>query len=409
MAILARTWRRLREVERALLEEGIPYRFESGAAQGLLAGIAVQDVLRGTLAVASGRPVGAGDPLAGAAGWLMGGPPEPAAQELFWRVARAQGVADDPEVEAVGRKIAAHDLARFTAAFGHLAGDGANARAVVLSTVHSQKGQEFPTVILVGAEAGTIPNRRRDDHLALVARWRRFVREHSRTSWAGPVTVAEEIEDVAREERRIFFVAITRAEWNLVITHVGAPSPYLDDFVDADVTAVPGPAAIAMAQAPERVSGYMAEHRRFRTKSGDLVRSKSEHILADAFFDAGLYFEYEEPIEPGVALPDFVFPDQNVVLEHLGLMEDPDYVARWERKAEAYAELGYRCLTTLEHEVLDPAALIRRLLEEMDGHLPAEAATAAGRLRKFRAETGLWVGPVVPGAGRRAQAATVDG
>ncbi|MFG2056278.1 UvrD-helicase domain-containing protein [Micromonospora sp. NPDC048930] len=86
------------------------------------------------------------------------------------------------------------------------------AEAVTLLTLHAAKGLEFPVVFLVGAEDGLLPLR-----------------------WPG----TEPDEDAVAEERRLFFVGLTRAQDRLYVSHAarrtrhGAerecrPSPFLD-------------------------------------------------------------------------------------------------------------------------------------------------------------------------------------
>lgn len=84
-------------------------------------------------------------------------------------------------------------------------------RGVTLITMHAAKGLEFPNVFLVGAEDGILP--------------------HERSKTEGTVD----------EERRLFYVGITRAMKTLVITHCRArtkfgspmhcvPSPFLKEM-----------------------------------------------------------------------------------------------------------------------------------------------------------------------------------
>lgn len=74
------------------------------------------------------------------------------------------------------------------------------ADAVTLMTLHGAKGLEFPVVLLYGARKGLIPL------------------ENGR----GPSDV--------EEERRLFFVGMTRAKEELVLTTSQEPSPFLDDM-----------------------------------------------------------------------------------------------------------------------------------------------------------------------------------
>lgn len=85
------------------------------------------------------------------------------------------------------------------------------AQAVTLLTLHAAKGLEFPVVFLVGAEDGLLPLR-----------------------WPG----SEPDDDAVAEERRLFFVGLTRAQDRLYLSHAARrfrhgteydcrPSPFL--------------------------------------------------------------------------------------------------------------------------------------------------------------------------------------
>jgi len=85
-----------------------------------------------------------------------------------------------------------------------------------------------------------------------------------------------------------------------------------------------------------------------RTKRGDLVRSKSEVIIANELLAQGVdRYEYERPLslpDGKTFYPDFTIIDDNTgrsyYWEHLGLLNNPDYESRWERKLEAYQNAG---------------------------------------------------------------------
>ena len=138
--------------------------------------------------------------------------------------------------------------------------------AVAVLTVHKAKGLEFPVVFLPGLVAGRFPLNGRGDPLALPAGLGR----------GGPVTP----ELALAEERRLFYVAMTRARDELILSHAadygGARarrvSPFVLEALDLPSTAsTPGSGAVAptparrlaafdaVAAAPEPPRGPIGE------------------------------------------------------------------------------------------------------------------------------------------------------
>ncbi|MBQ6588330.1 MAG: hypothetical protein IJI01_06605 [Butyrivibrio sp.] len=83
------------------------------------------------------------------------------------------------------------------------------------------------------------------------------------------------------------------------------------------------------------------------TKKGERVRSKSEKILADTFYDIGIEYKYECPISLkgfGTVYPDFTFlrkrDGKEVYWEHDGRMDDPAYAENAIRKINSYIANG---------------------------------------------------------------------
>ena len=83
------------------------------------------------------------------------------------------------------------------------------------------------------------------------------------------------------------------------------------------------------------------------TKKGERVRSKSEKILADTFFDMGIEYKYECPLKLknfGVVYPDFTFlrkrDCKEIYWEHDGRMDDPAYAEKAIRKINSYIANG---------------------------------------------------------------------
>ena len=80
-----------------------------------------------------------------------------------------------------------------------------------------------------------------------------------------------------------------------------------------------------------------------KTARGELVRSKSEVIIADALYDFGIDYDYEKKLdlgEDGKKSPDFTIEDaesgSKYYWEHCGMMSDAKYRERWERKRAVY-------------------------------------------------------------------------
>lgn len=78
---------------------------------------------------------------------------------------------------------------------------------IELATIHGAKGREWKDVILYGADAGQLPHRRT----------------------LGEATNDEQFDDALEDERRLAYVAMTRAKERLVIVTEGAPSPFLSE------------------------------------------------------------------------------------------------------------------------------------------------------------------------------------
>lgn len=80
-----------------------------------------------------------------------------------------------------------------------------------------------------------------------------------------------------------------------------------------------------------------------KTAHGELVRSKSEVIIADALYDNEIEYIYEKEInlnEDGIKTPDFTIEDAEsgkvFYWEHCGMMSDAKYRCRWEAKQAVY-------------------------------------------------------------------------
>ncbi len=92
---------------------------------------------------------------------------------------------------------------------------------------------------------------------------------------------------------------------------------------------------------------YAPEDKKYETKKGDSVRSKSEKIIADMLYDAGIPYRYECALrlKERTLYPDFTILDfrhrQIVIWEHLGLLDDKEYATKNHLKIKDYIKDGY--------------------------------------------------------------------
>lgn len=125
--------------------------------------------------------------------------------------------------------------------------------------------------------------------------------------------------------------------------------------------------------------GFAEDGAEIFSKKGERVRSKSEKILADKFYDLKIEYKYECPLKlksGKIIYPDFTFlrPDdlEEIYWEHFGMMDNSQYAMAALRKIELYHKngifLGERLITTFEYaknkvdfDVADK--IIKRLLQ----------------------------------------------
>ena len=98
------------------------------------------------------------------------------------------------------------------------------------------------------------------------------------------------------------------------------------------------------------------------TERGEQVRSKSEKIIADIFYDLGIEYKYECPLKLkgyGTVYPDFTIlrkrDGKEIYWEHDGRMDDPKYAEKAVRKINSYTAngyfLGYNLIVSFESSV----------------------------------------------------------
>ncbi|MBO7425539.1 MAG: hypothetical protein J6U23_07645 [Clostridiales bacterium] len=96
----------------------------------------------------------------------------------------------------------------------------------------------------------------------------------------------------------------------------------------------------------------------YKTQKGDMVKSKSELIIADRLYNLGIPYRYEAELRLGTEIihPDFTILDvkrrREVYLEHLGKMDDPKYASDNVKRINLYGShnilVGDKLFLTME-------------------------------------------------------------
>ena len=263
-----------------------------------------------------------------------------------------------------------------------------DAEAVAVLTVHKAKGLEFPVVFMTGLIDGRFPARSRREPLGLPAE---LVHE-----------ILPEGDAHVQEERRLFYVGMTRARDELVLSHasdyggrrVRRVSQFVLEALDLPTVAAAGTAADAAAHAPlERLAAFEP-----KAEPVEPGREPVEGPLSLSFYQVDDYltcplkYKYVHvlrvPIAPhhaivyGSALHKAVQEFHRLQARGV-VMSEEDLLAAFDR---AWSNEGFM---TREHE---------------------EARLAAGRaaLRRFREEQ-LQPGTVVPAYVEREFSFSLDG
>ena len=219
IAVLCRARRQLEVIERALRRADIPC--QVSGSEDMLADPAVRAAIamfRSLLEPENAffARLAAASPRAGAVREGLLACPDASPEQRTRDYMRLSGQASQG-LERLAAAAAAHkDMPSFLQALllgeeadvNRLAGRRTPSGAVRLMTLHAAKGLEFPAVFLAGLEDGDFPLRRRG-----------------------------EVENL-QEERRLFFVGITRAQEELILTCGGRPSAFFPAETQAERFAI---------------------------------------------------------------------------------------------------------------------------------------------------------------------------
>ena len=182
-------------------------------------------------------------------------------------------------------------------------------------TVHKAQGSQFDTVILVLAEPCGLISRELL-YTALTRQKERIVVLYNQEPYHLLKYSSAEYSDIAKRFTDLF----------------------ADVFCDGDKDMRP--------QIVQVGNMFYEDRLIHRTVRGELVRSKSEVIIANALYYHHIDYVYESPlkIDGKTKYPDFMIADDDTgeiwYWEHCGMMDDPKYKKRWEEKKKFYKENG---------------------------------------------------------------------
>lgn len=148
--------------------------------------------------------------------------------------------------------------------------------------------------------------------------------------------------------KELLYTAITRQKDKLVILYNDA-AYRLRDYSSVSCSEV-ARRFTCLFEAPNIVEykqKYYEQSLIHRTLKGELVRSKSEVIIANMLYEAGIEYEYEKELdlgEDGIRIPDFTIEDAESGLcfywEHCGMLGDAAYNKHWQEKQVLYKKHG---------------------------------------------------------------------
>jgi len=143
--------------------------------------------------------------------------------------------------------------------------------------------------------------------------------------------------------RELLYTALTRQKDRIVVLHQGPRTELLKYSSDDRSETAQRLTNLFIAPSPVEIDGrFFEDYLIHRTMDGQMVRSKSEVIIADHLANNEIEYEYERPltIDGVTKYPDFTIEDMEsgltVYWEHSGMLHVPKYKARWDEKRAWY-------------------------------------------------------------------------
>ncbi|MBB2868617.1 UNVERIFIED_ORG: hypothetical protein GGI63_005261 [Rhizobium esperanzae] len=147
--------------------------------------------------------------------------------------------------------------------------------------------------------------------------------------------------------RELLYTALTRQKDRVIILHQGPRSEFRKYSSDDRSETARRLTNLFVPPSPILVDGrFYEENLIHRTSRGEMVRSKSEVIIADHLASKSIEYAYEQAltIEGTTKYPDFTVEDAAsgdvLYWEHCGMLHVPRYRRRWEEKLAWYRTVG---------------------------------------------------------------------
>lgn len=146
--------------------------------------------------------------------------------------------------------------------------------------------------------------------------------------------------------RELLYTALTRQKEKIIILY-NEDAYKLKKYASVEFSDI-ARRFTCLFDAPKIVSfnkGFYEDKLIHKTKRGEMVRSKSEVIIANMLYEAGIDYSYEEKLtlENGISThPDFTIHKggKDIYWEHLGMLNKEDYRKGWDLKRKTYEENG---------------------------------------------------------------------
>lgn len=169
--------------------------------------------------------------------------------------------------------------------------------------------------------------------------------------------------------RELLYTALTRQKDRVILIYNGDihalrkySSDYYSDIIRRYTDLFMEPSII------EFNGRFFEENLIHKTENNELVRSKSEVIVANALYNAGYSYEYEKALvlsDGNTIYPDFTinYFGTEFYLEHCGMLYNPAYKARWEVKLQKYKDNGLINQLIVTEDNLDGGIDSKKILE----------------------------------------------